>query len=308
MPLPRLTAETLGPFIRKRTQDRTGLSLEERRATMDKNAEVFAVGPDVAVERVTIAGDISAEWQGAPGASPRRVILYFHGGGYVTGSSRSHRHITSALSAASGGRSLSVDYRMAPEHPFPAAPDDGIAAYRWLLEEGYAANQVAIGGDSAGGGLALATLLQARDKGLPMPAAALLISPWADLTCSSETYRTRADIDPMITQAGIADTARTYLGEADARDPRASPVFADLRGLPPMLIQVGEAEVLLDDARDLASNARRAGVSASLEVWDHMVHVWHAFHPILDEGERAITRLGDFAAARWEEAQPSAAA
>jgi monoterpene epsilon-lactone hydrolase len=223
------------------------------------------------------------------------VVLYLHGGGYVIGSPRSHRHLAAAIARAAGARALLLDYRRAPEHPFPAAVDDALAAYRWLLESaGVAPGHVVVAGDSAGGGLTVATLLAARDAGLPQPAAGVCISPWADLTCSLGSYTTKAAVDPVVDTGLVQKMATAYLGAADPRTPLASPLHADLRGLPPLLVQVGGDEVLLDDARELAARAKRAGVDATLEVWDAMVHVWHWFLPMLDEAPAAIDRIGAF--------------
>jgi phosphinothricin tripeptide acetyl hydrolase len=213
----------------------------------------------------------------------------------VIGSPRSHRHLAAAIARAAGARALLLDYRRAPEHPFPAAVDDALAAYRWLLESaGVAPGSVVVAGDSAGGGLTVATLLAARDAGLPQPGAGVCISPWVDLTCSLPTYATKAAVDPVVDAALVQKMAKAYLGGTDPRTPLASPLHADLRGLPPLLAQVGGDEVLLDDARELAARAKGAGVDATLEVWDAMVHVWHWFLPMLDEAQAAIDRIGAF--------------
>ena len=173
-----------------------------------------------------------------------------------------------------------------------------MAAYRWLLDEGVSAGHMAIVGDSAGGGLTVATLLALRDAGLPLPAAGVCISPWVDLTCSGASYATKAATDPIVMRAEVDEMARAYLGAADRRTPLASPLFADLRGLPPLLIQVGSEEVLLDDSVQLAERAKAAGVDTTLEVWDQMIHVWHWFLPLLDEAEQAVAAIGQFAGAR----------
>jgi acetyl esterase/lipase len=187
---------------------------------------------------------------------------------------------------------LSVDYRLAPEHPFPAAVNDAITAYRWLLADGTDPAIIALAGDSAGGGLALAALVALRDAGDPMPAAAAVISPWTDLALTGDSLRTRAAVDVMIKPAGMRETAEAYLNGQDPRHPHASPLYADLRGLPPTLIHVGDAEVILDDSTRFAGNARAAGVDVTLEVWDEMPHVWHAFAGLLPEADQAIGRMG----------------
>jgi len=273
------------------------LTTAERRAQYERAEKVFPTPAEVKVERVT-APTVPAEWLRPPSAEPARVVLYLHGGGYVIGSPRSHRHLAAAIAAAAGASALLLEYRCAPESPFPAAVDDAVAAYRWLLEQGISAGGLVIAGDSAGGGLTVATLLALRDDGVPLPAAGVCISPWVDLTCSGASYATKAASDPIVKKAGVEEMARAYLGTADRRTPLASPLFADLRGLPPLLIQVGSEEVLLDDAVQLAERARTAGVDTTLEVWDQMVHVWHWFLPMLDEAGEAIEAIGRFARAR----------
>jgi len=292
-----ISIDRLKDLVRERSK-RADLSLEDRRKIMDGNAVQFPVPDGVSVSAENMDG-LSAEWSVPSGVAKEPVLLYFHGGGYLTGSSVSHRHITSRISLAAAARVLSVDYALAPENVFPAAVNDGVKAYRWLLQQGYAPSRIAVAGDSAGGGLAAAMLLAARDEGLPLPACAALISPWSDLTCDTESYKTKADADPMITPEGIRLLASVYLGGADPRNPLASPNFADLKGLPPMLIQVGTDEVLLDDARNLAAAAKEAGVDVRLEVWDGMIHVWHAFYQMLPEGEQAIDELGAYLREQW---------
>jgi len=273
------------------------LTTAERRAQYERAEKVFPTPAEVKVERVT-APMVPAEWLRSPAAEPGRVVLYLHGGGYVIGSPRSHRHLAAAIATAAGASALLLEYRCAPESPFPAAVDDAVAAYRWLLDQDIPAGGLVIAGDSAGGGLTVATLLALRDGGAPLPAAGVCISPWVDLTCSGASYATKAASDPIVKKTGVEEMARAYLGTADRRTPLASPLFADLRGLPPLLIQVGSEEVLLDDATQLAKRARAAGVDTTLEVWDQMVHVWHWFLPLLDEAGEAIEAIGSFARAR----------
>ena len=273
------------------------LTVAQRRAQYERAEKVFPTPPDVEVEHVT-APTVPAEWLTPPGARAGTALLYLHGGGYVIGSPRSHRHLAAALGAAAQAPVLLPDYRLAPEHPFPAAVDDAVAAYRWLLGRPIAPARIVIAGDSAGGGLTVATLLALRDAGVPLPAAGVCISPWVDLTGSGASYRTRAEADPIVKRASIDGMAAAYLAGKDATMPLASPLFADLRGLPPLLVHVGDDEVLLDDAAQLAERARKARVDATLEVWDKMIHVWHWFFPILDEGQAAIDRIGAFVRAR----------
>ena len=273
------------------------MTIAERRAQYERAERVFPIPADVKVEHV-IQPPVLAEWLAAPGARDDDAILYLHGGGYVIGSPRSHRHLAAAIGTSARTRVLLLDYRLAPEHPFPAAVDDAVAAYRWLLDRNIAPARIVIAGDSAGGGLAVATLLALRDANVPLPAAGVCISPWVDLTCSCGSYATRADVDPIVKRPGIDMMAAAYLGGQDAKTPLASPLFADLRGLPPLLIHVGDDEVLLDDSVQLAQQARKAGVDATLDVWPKMVHVWHWFFPMLDEGHAAIDRIGAFVQAR----------
>ena len=274
----------------------SSLTIAQRRAQYERAERAFPTPADVVIERLN--APCPAEWLQPPGARADAAVLYLHGGGYVIGSPRSHRHLVAAIARAAGTSALLPDYRLAPEHPFPAALEDAVAAYRWLLERGIAPEHIVVAGDSAGGGLAVATLLALRDRELPRPAAGVCISPWVDLTCSGGSYATRAAADPIVKREGIDAMATAYLGGEDARTPLASPLFADLRGLPPLLIHVGDDEVLLDDSVKLAERARKAGVDATLEVWPKMVHVWHWFFPMLDEGHAAIDRIGEFVRAR----------
>ena len=244
------------------------------------------------------AGGVSAEWSVAAGADETKVVLYVHGGGYVMGSAGSHRDVTGRLSKAAGARVLSLNYRLAPEHPFPAPVDDAVAAYRWLLAQGISPGNIAVAGDSAGGGLAIATLLALRDAGEPLPAAGVGISPWVDMEGTGESMTTRAAVDPVVQKEGLLGMAQLYLGDADPKNPLAAPLHADLAGLPPLLLQVGDAETLLDDSTRLAEKARAAGVDVTLKVWDEMPHVWHLFAPILPEGRQAIDEIGSFFQAR----------
>jgi acetyl esterase/lipase len=265
----------------------------DQRAAMETLTEMAPRPEDVTFTPVD-AGGPPAEWVMAAGASDDRALLYLHGGGYCIGSIASHRHLAADLSRAAGMRVLLVDYRLAPEHPFPAAVEDAVAAYEWLLGRGIAPGRIAVAGDSAGGGLTVATLLALRDRGRPLPAAGVCISPWADMTCSGASYVARAQADPMVKRESLVEMAKAYLAGADEKTPLASPLHADLRGLSPLLIQVGRDEVLLDDSTQLAAQAKDAGVDATLEVWDDMIHVWHWFLPMLDEAERAVARIGEF--------------
>jgi monoterpene epsilon-lactone hydrolase len=227
-------------------------------------------------------------------SSEGRALLYLHGGGYVICSPDTHREMVAHLAKASGCRVLLLDYRLAPEFPFPAAVEDAVAAYRWLLAQGYPARGLAVAGDSAAGGLTVAALVVLRYLGLPMPGAAVCFSPWTDLACTGETLASKASEDPIVSLPLLEQLAQTYLAGADPRSPLASPLYADLWGLPPLLVQVGTAETLLDDSRRLADRCREAGVEVSLEEWEGMPHVWHFFVSFLPEAQQAIARAGEF--------------
>jgi epsilon-lactone hydrolase len=268
-------------------------NVAEMRANFAEAMSALRAAPDVTSTPVD-AGGVRSEWIVPPGATEGRVLLYLHGGGYVVGSVDMYRDLISRLARAAGARALGIDYRLAPEHPFPAAVEDATAAYRWLVSHGTAPARIAIAGDSAGGGLTLATLTALRDAGEPLPAAAACLSPWVDLQGIGASMTSKAAVDPFVQKEMIQFMAQQYLGDRDPRTPLAAPLYADLQGLPPLLIQVGTAEVLLDDATRIAERARAAGVEVSLEVWDDMIHVWQLFAPILPEGQQAIERIGAF--------------
>jgi epsilon-lactone hydrolase len=244
-------------------------------------------------EKVDASG-VRAEWITAPGAAKDRAILYLHGGGYVLGSIHSHRDMCERLSRAAQARVLALDYRLAPEHPFPAPVEDAAAAYRWLLKQGLDPRRIAIAGDSAGGGLTFATLLALKSAGDPMPACATPLSPWVDLEGLGESMTSKDSEDPMVHKPLVAEMAKTYLPSGDFRNPLAAPLYGDLSGLPPLLIQVGSRETLLDDAVRIADKAKKAGVAVEIEVWPGLIHVFQIFASRLDEGEQAIQKLGAF--------------
>ncbi len=269
----------------------SGSSIEELRATNEQMAR--AAEPDITSQPV-VANGVNAAWISAPGAAADRAVLYLHGGGYIMGSLNTHRDMMGRISRAAQARVLGLDYRLAPEHPFPAAVDDTVAGYRFLLDQGLPPSRLAVAGDSAGGALTLAALIAGRDAGLPMPAAAVCLSPFLDLEGTGESIKTRADVDPIATPEVIDVWAKAYLAGADPRTPLANPLFADLHGLPPLLIQVGDHEVLLDDSTRLAERAQAAGVNAELEVWPEMIHRWHSYAAVLPEGQQAIDGIGTF--------------
>ena len=268
----------------------------QRRKDMDAGFLQYSIARDVAVEPVTANG-VRAEWTSTPQDDRDAALLYVHGGGYVIGSLDSHRHMVSEAGRAAKAWALALDYRLAPEHPFPAAVEDAVSGYRYLLSRGIRPGRIAIAGDSAGGGLVVAAMLAIRDDGLAQPACGWCISPWVDMEGIGETMSTKAEADPMVQQAGLLEMAGLYLDGVDPRSPLAAPIYADLRGLAPLLIQVGAAETLLDDAIRLAKVAGAADVRVDLQVWPEMVHVWHLFHPELKAGLRAIEAGGAYARA-----------
>jgi monoterpene epsilon-lactone hydrolase len=239
-------------------------------------------------------GGVPARRIATPWSLADRHILFLHGGGYVTGSPELYRHITWRIASAARARVAAVDYRLAPEHPFPVALDDAVAAWRGLLAEGADPRRAAIVGDSAGGGLALALGLRLRDAGERLPAAIVALSPWTDLALTGDSLRRNAASDPMQNAADLPFLAAQYLAGADPRDPYASPLYGDPTGLPPSLIQVGSDEILRDDAVRMAERMRGAGCAVELEIWPRMPHVWHAFAWVLPEARRAIERIGAF--------------
>src|SRR5438477_7963130 len=270
--------------------------LSQSTAEHRKSFEAFALRPypaDVAAADVTLGGVGAIELTIADHpADP--TVLYFHGGGYVAGSARTGAYLAAELARRAGGRALSVDYRLAPEHPYPAAVEDGLAAYAGLLESGVNPARVLVAGDSAGGGLAVATLLAARDRGLPQPAAVAVFSPWADISRSGASMRSKDGTDPLFSYDAMGWYAGRYMPDGDRSAPLASPVFATLAGLPPLLIQVGSHEVLLDDAVRLAANAGRDDVDVTLQVAPEGTHVFQLYFGALDEADEAIDEVARF--------------
>jgi len=265
--------------------------LRERTARFARRAPMPPAGTETLRGEL---GGIAALRVATPNANPERHILFLHGGGYVIGSPELYRHITWRFAAAARARVAAVDYRLAPEHPFPAALDDAAAAWHGLLDEGADPRRTAIIGDSAGGGLALALGLRLRDAAVPLPAALVVLSPWTDLALTGASLRRNAAADPMQNAADLPFAASRYLAGADPRNPYASPLYGDPAGLPPSLFQVGSDEILLDDAVRMAERMRRAGCAVALEIWPRMPHVWHVFAPIIPEALRAIARIGAF--------------
>jgi acetyl esterase/lipase len=268
-------------------------TLDQIRQGFEEMLTESPVVPGIAFEQET-AGGVPASWCIPPRAVDGQVLLYLHGGGYVIGNSRAYRPMGSEFASRLRTRVLIPDYRLAPENPFPAALDDALKVYRWLLDQKIAANAIALAGDSCGGGLTVATLAAIRDAGLPMPAGAAVISPWADLEVNSDSLVSKAKEDLLIDAEGLRQMAAAYLGSASPRNPSASPIYANFSGLPPLLIQVGSAEILLDDATRLAARAGAAGVKVRLDIWPEMFHVWHVSTAVLDEAREALDDAATF--------------
>src|SRR6516165_3810483 len=266
----------------------------ERRQRLDEVGSVWPVGEDIALTPVD-AGGVPAEWSLAPGSDASRVLMFFHGGGYCSGSILSHRRMVTEAGRAAGMRTLAIGYRLAPEHPFPSALEDARAAWRFVITQGVGAAHVAVAGDSAGGGLSVALINTLRSAGEQFPACAWLVSPWTDLTMSGSTLSSKDAVDPLIHKDYLNELADAYVpGGLDRKDPRVSPLYAELRGFPPTLIQVGSAEPLLADATRLAAALGGADVPVTLEVWPHMIHAWPLWNAHLEPARRALASAGTF--------------
>jgi monoterpene epsilon-lactone hydrolase len=265
----------------------------ERRQRIDEVGSVWPVADDVTCEAVDCDG-VPGEWSQVAGSDPSRVLLFFHGGGYCSGSILSHRRMVTEAGRAARVRTLAIGYRLAPEHPYPAAHEDAMAAWRFLRRQGIAAENIVVGGDSAGGNLTITLINRLRAAGEALPACAWLISPWTDLTMSGATLGTKDTVDPLIHKAYLEELADAYAASADRKDPLISPLFADLHGFPPTLIQVGSAETLLADATRFAAAAGAADVDVTLEIWPHMIHAWPLWNAKLEDGRRALLSAGEF--------------
>lgn len=266
----------------------------ERRKRLDDVGSVWPVADDVKITRVDVNG-VPGEWSIVPGSDPSRVLMFFHGGGYCSGSIVSHRRLVTEAGRAAGVRTLAIAYRLAPEHPFPAAHDDVLTAWRFLRNQNIAAAHIAVGGDSAGAGLTLALIGRLGDAQDELPSCAWLISPWTDLTMSGSTLSSKEAVDPLIHKQYLIELADAYLPAGmDRKDPRVSPLYADLKGFPPVLIQVGSAETLLDDATRFAAVAGAAEVRVTLEIWPQMIHAWPLWNARLEPGRRALASAGAF--------------
>ncbi len=269
-------------------------SIDDFRAQVGKTSGLFGKLPEgIAVEPVQI-DQLYAEWVKPSTQTGNQTILYFHGGGYVSGTCQAHRTHVSKVVQASGVRALTFEYRLAPENPYPAGLEDALQAYRWLLAQDIAADDIIFMGDSAGGGLALATLLAGREENLPMPNAAVALSPWTDLACTGQTYTSNRQIDPLTPGDSWTVFSKYYVGEADPKNPLVSPLYGDLTGLPPLLLYVGDHEVLLDDTLQFAEKAQKAGVSVNLNVGAQMFHCYPICAPIFPEATEAMNEIGAY--------------
>jgi acetyl esterase/lipase len=266
----------------------------ERRQRLDEVGSTWPVAADVRCEAVDCGG-VAGEWSLVPDSDASRVLLYFHGGGYSSGSILSHRRLVTEAGRAARTRTLAIDYRRAPEHPYPAAHQDALTAWRFLRQQGIAAKRIAVGGDSAGGNLTLGLIQRLRAAGEDLPGCAWLLSPWADLTMSGATLQTKDTVDPLIHNAYLTELANAYApAPIDRRDPLISPLFAGFTGFPPTLIQVGSAETLLADATRLVEAAGAADVRVALDIWPHMIHAWPVWNAALEDGRRALASSGQF--------------
>ena len=266
----------------------------ERRARIEEVGTVWPVADDIRLEPVDLGG-VSGEWSLAPGSDADRVLMFFHGGGYCSGSIASHRRMVTEAGRAARMRTLAVAYRLAPEHPYPAAHDDAMTAWRFLRLQGIAAERIAVGGDSAGGNLTITLINRLRAAEQAHPACAWLASPWTDLTMSGQSLTTKDAVDPLLHRSYLEELANAYAGAAnDRRNPLISPLFADLQGFPPVLIQVGSAETLIDDAVRFAAAAGAADVNVTLEIWPHMIHAWPMWNARLADGRKALEHAGNF--------------
>ena len=270
------------------------ITIAQIREGMDQLGKMGKLPKDVKCKPI-IAGSVPAEWITTPNSESQKVVLYLHGGGYVAGSIASYRDLVARISRVSKVRILIPEYRLAPEFPFPNALEDSVAAYKWLVStENIDPNDIIIAGDSAGGGLTLATVIKLRNEGFPLPIAIVCLSPWTDLAGTGESLKTNEEIDPFISLEMFRISARTYVGTTDPLNPLASPLYADLQGLPPLLIQVGTSEVLLDDSTRFAERAKAAGVDVRLKIWKDMIHIFAIFAVFAPESRQGIDQIGEF--------------
>lgn len=269
------------------------MPVQQYRSGLEKMTSMAKIPGGFKVEKIKIF-NIKAEWIIPENIKTRGIILYLHGGGYSMGSINTHRALISRIATASKTKAIAIEYRLAPENPFPCALDDAFSAYKWLIEQGFDHNEIVIAGDSAGGGLTVALLLKIRDENIPKPASGVCLSPWLDLNATGETVTTLAEEDPMIDLKSLNHFALFYAPKEKLSHPWVSPLYADLHDLPPIYIQVSTSEVLLDDTRRFAEKAKNSGVEIKVDYWDKMVHVWQVFGPYLPEALEAIEKLGNY--------------
>ena len=266
----------------------------QSREGLDQLAILVTLPKDVTIESINI-NDLPANWISTPESNPDKVILYLHGGGYISGSLISHQDLVMRIGRASNSKVLLIDYRLAPEHPFPAALEDSIMVYKWLItEKNISPKNIVIAGDSAGGGLTLCTLMKLRDENIPKPAAAVCLSPWTDLAITGNSIKKNYKIDPWLKPSELYFMAELYIGDNDPENPYISPLYGNFNSLPPILIHVGSHEILLDDATRIAAKAKNEGVDTTIEVWDEMLHVFQAFADWAPEGQKAINKIGQY--------------
>ncbi len=280
-------------FLLRKIFKERGLAIAQNRAQGAQMARYFRIPRDVTVEKFVLGG-LPAAWIRPTSAKSERVLLHLHGGGYVTGSIDSHLMMCVPLAQTLKTNLLLPEYRLAPEHPFPAALGDALKTYRWLLEQGCQPKNIVLSGDSAGGGLSLATILALREAGEPLPAAVICLSPWADLTNSRQSHITKAEVEPVLTTASLHEWAACYSGDANLKNPLLSPVYANFHNFPPLLIQVGSDEILLNDSLALAEKARADGVDITLRVWGGLWHAWPALGSLIPESRHAFEEMGEF--------------
>ncbi|MFX1568616.1 MAG: alpha/beta hydrolase [Promethearchaeota archaeon] len=286
--------ENLRRILKERKLSAEKKRVEEERRSFEQITALVSLPKDIKMIKFLVKA-ISCVWIESPNCNQNNVIFYLHGGGYITGSIDTNKDLVARIARVSESRVLFIEYRLAPEFPFPAALEDAISAYEWLINtEHISPNNIIFFGESAGGGLALSTLIKIKELSLQLPAAAILLSPWVDLDFTGDSIKNNAKIDPFITFDTMLFYARLYIGNNNPRDPNISPLYADLKDLPPLLIHVGSAELLLDDSRRLAEKAKISGVDVELEIWKDMTHVFHAFAGLIPEGQRAINKIGVF--------------
>jgi acetyl esterase/lipase len=274
-------------------KDEGPINVEQNRKDLEKRVFLFRKPRKVEVEQVSIGG-IPCEWLFPPLCDKNCVIIYLHGGSYNAGSPNTHRGLAARIGMASKVPVLSIDYSLAPENPFPAALEDVISVYSWLLEQKVKSDKIIIAGDSAGGGLTLATLIKLRNENIALPAAAVCLSPWTDLALTGDSIETKAEVEVMITKTELQQSAKLYLGDTDSKNPLASPIYADLKRLPPLLIQTGTEEIALDDTIRFVEKAKEAGVDVTSDIWSGMWHVFQIFGNLMPESKKAIEKIGKF--------------